>query len=66
MYAIRSYYVDTSDHEVNLKILMQHLLESERVASVAERDRLLTGMTEEVCTRVLRNNYSQSLCLSLA
>jgi len=57
--------VDTSDHEVNLKILMQHLLESERVASVAERDRLLTGMTEEVCTRVLRNNYSQSLCLSL-
>jgi glutamate dehydrogenase len=57
--------VDCSDHEVNLKILMQHLSEKGEVATLAERDRLLSEVTDEVCTEVLANNYGQSLCLSL-
>ncbi|MBN2644609.1 MAG: NAD-glutamate dehydrogenase [Desulfuromonadaceae bacterium] len=57
--------VDCSDHEVNLKIFMQHLQEQHYVASLEERDRLLTEVTDDVCLSVLRNNYEQSLCLSL-
>ena len=57
--------VDCSDHEVNLKILMQTLMGFGRVGSLEERDQLLASMTEEVCEAVLANNYGQSLCLSL-
>ena len=57
--------VDCSDHEVNLKIFMQHLSEMGQVASLQERDRLLSAVTDDVCRAVLHNNYSQSLCLSL-
>jgi glutamate dehydrogenase len=57
--------VDCSDHEVNLKILMQHLSEKGEVATLAERDRLLSEVTDEVCAAVLANNFGQSLCLSL-
>jgi len=57
--------VDCSDHEVNLKIFMQHLGERGEVASPTERDRLLSEVTDEVCAAVLANNYGQSLCLSL-
>ncbi|MBE0598864.1 MAG: NAD-glutamate dehydrogenase [Desulfuromonadales bacterium] len=57
--------VDTSDHEVNLKILMQQLIEEGRVVSLVERDRQLQEVTDDVCAAVLVDNYSQSLCLSL-
>jgi glutamate dehydrogenase len=57
--------VDCSDHEVNLKILMQHLRETGEVTSDDQRDRLLQSVTDEVCAAVLANNYGQSLCLSL-
>ncbi len=57
--------VDTSDHEVNLKILMQLLLEEGAVASGEERDGLLQEVADEVCADVLADNYGQSLCLSL-
>jgi len=57
--------VDCSDHEVNLKIFMQQLLGCGEVSSLAERDRLLSKVADEVCAAVLANNYSQSLCLSL-
>ncbi|PLY04457.1 MAG: NAD-glutamate dehydrogenase [Desulfuromonas sp.] len=57
--------VDTSDHEVNLKILMQQLMESGKVRSTKARDKLLESMTEDVCAMVLHNNYSQSQCLAL-
>jgi glutamate dehydrogenase len=57
--------VDCSDHEVNLKILMQHLRELGEVASPEERNRRLEAVTDEVCSAVLANNYGQSLCLSL-
>ncbi len=57
--------VDCSDHEVNLKIFMQHLRQKGAVASQEERDRQLEEVTGEVCQAVLDNNYGQSLCLSL-
>ncbi len=57
--------VDCSDHEVNLKIFMQHLAESGRVVNEDERDRLLREVTDDVCAAVLGNNYTQSLGISL-
>jgi glutamate dehydrogenase len=57
--------VDMSDHEVNIKILLQPLVGSGELSFV-QRNRLLKDMTEEVNTLVLKDNYSQSLCLSLA
>ena len=57
--------VDCSDHEVNLKILMQVLMSTGQVQSLEQRDELLSSMTDEVCEAVLENNYGQSLCLSL-
>ncbi|MFO7983389.1 MAG: NAD-glutamate dehydrogenase [Desulfuromonadales bacterium] len=57
--------VDSSDHEVNLKILMKHAIEQGRVGSREERDTILQRVTEEVCDDVLANNYTQSLALSL-
>ncbi len=57
--------VDMSDHEVNIKILLQPLMASGELSFV-QRNRLLKNMTEEVNALVLKDNYSQSLCLSLA
>jgi len=57
--------VDTSDHEVNLKIFFQVLRESGKVKTLRTRDRILQEMQEVVCEQVLHNNYTQSLCLSL-
>ncbi len=55
--------VDCSDHEVNIKILLQQLL-AEGVIDEAERVELLEQMTDEVAELVLRNNYQQSKMLS--
>jgi len=57
--------VDMSDHEVNLKILLQPLLSSGDL-SFKQRNDLLKEMTDEVSALVLEDNYRQSLCLSLA
>ncbi|MGL4608617.1 MAG: NAD-glutamate dehydrogenase domain-containing protein, partial [Trueperaceae bacterium] len=57
--------VDMSDHEVNIKILLQSLVSSGDLSFV-QRNRLLKDMTSDVNTLVLKDNYSQSLCLSLA
>ncbi len=57
--------VDMSDHEVNIKILLQPLLASDELSFV-QRNRLLKDMTQEVNALVLKDNDSQSLCLSLA
>ena len=57
--------VDLSDHEVNIKILLSPLVQTGELSQV-ERNRLLAEMTGEVSRLVLRDNYSQSLCLSLA
>ena len=57
--------VDLSDHEVNIKILLQAQVGSGEL-SMPQRNRLLKEMTDEVSMLVLRNNYYQSLALSLA
>ena len=54
--------VDTSDHEVNLKILLTGL---QKKNIIADYQPLFISMTAEVCRQVLANNYAQSLCLSL-
>lgn len=57
--------VDLSDHEVNLKILMDLLQSRGKVADGTARNQLLRELTEEVIQLVLRHNYRQSLALSL-
>jgi glutamate dehydrogenase len=56
--------VSTSDHEVNIKIL---LAAAEREGSLTrrQRDTLLAEMTEEVAALVLADNHAQSLAVSL-
>ncbi|MFI3186783.1 MAG: NAD-glutamate dehydrogenase [Methylococcaceae bacterium] len=54
--------VDTSDHEVNLKIFLVGL---QKKNLIADYQSLLISMTQEVCQLVLADNIAQSLCLSL-
>jgi glutamate dehydrogenase len=56
--------VDTSDHEVNIKILLYDAVE--RGELVAEhRNELLAAMTDEVGHLVLRDNYEQTQAISI-
>jgi glutamate dehydrogenase len=57
--------VDTSDHEVNLKILMGGPLRRGEITT-EERDALLIEMTDDVAEQVLEDNYDQTLALSVA
>ena len=57
--------VNTSDVEVNFKIALASAIRDERL-TMAQRDTLLAEMTEDVGSLVLRNNYLQTLALSLA
>ncbi len=57
--------VDMSDHEVNIKILMDLLVKRGAVKGREERNRILAEMTEEVADLVLADNASQALALSL-
>ncbi len=57
--------VDLSDHEVNLKILIDRAIAAGALPA-EERDMLLAGMTQEVAAAVLRDNYLQGEALSLA
>jgi glutamate dehydrogenase len=57
--------VDTSDHEVNLKILLG-LVVSEGELTEKQRNALLASMTDEVGQLVLRDNYAQTQALSVA
>jgi glutamate dehydrogenase len=57
--------VNTSDMEVNIKIALSIPLRDGRLAMDA-RNTLLATMTDEVAALVLRNNYLQTLALSLA
>jgi glutamate dehydrogenase len=56
--------VSTSDHEVNIKILLASA-EQEGAITRQQRDALLAGMTEEVARLVLADNHAQSLAVSL-
>ncbi len=57
--------VNTSDVEVNLKIALSVPQRDGRLRR-GDRDIMLAGLTDEVARLVLRNNYRQTLALSLA
>ncbi|KOX10934.1 MULTISPECIES: NAD-glutamate dehydrogenase [Micromonospora] len=57
--------VDTSDHEVNIKILLNTAV-ADGELTTAERDELLAGMTDEVAKLVLRDNYDQARAINNA
>ncbi|MFJ8231520.1 NAD-glutamate dehydrogenase [Streptomyces sp. NPDC094448] len=57
--------VDTSDHEVNIKILLNGLV-ADGDMTVKQRNALLARMTDEVGALVLRNNYAQNVALANA
>ena len=57
--------VDTSDHEVNIKILLG-LVIAEGELTLKQRNALLAEMTDEVGALVLRDNYFQTQALALA
>ncbi|MCR4379107.1 MAG: NAD-glutamate dehydrogenase [Rhodospirillales bacterium] len=56
--------VDCSDHEVNIKILLDALVQQKKLTPRA-RNALLVRMTDEVGKLVLRDNYEQTQAISL-
>ncbi len=57
--------VDCSDHEVNIKILLDQLVANGDLTD-KQRNNLLADMTDEVSELVLDNNYMQTQALSVA
>jgi glutamate dehydrogenase len=57
--------VDTSDHEVNLKILLDRAVASGTI-SRDERNELLAEVADDVAQLVLRDNYEQNVLLGMA
>ena len=57
--------VDTSDHEVNIKIVLNDAA-AQGVISVDERNRLLGAMTDDVAHLVLNDNYLQTQAITVA
>ncbi len=55
--------VNTSDVEVNIKILLNPLMQAGKLTR-GDRNKLLARMTGEVAALVLRNNYLQSQAIS--
>ncbi|WP_373034601.1 NAD-glutamate dehydrogenase domain-containing protein [Sulfurimonas sp.] len=55
--------VNTSDHEVNLKILF-NIIKSKHLLNEQEANQSLQNLTEQVVNLVLWNNYHQSLAIS--
>jgi len=56
--------VDTSDHEVNIKILLNQVMRAGEL-DMQSRNELLAGMTGEVTGLVLRSNYLQTQAISM-
>ncbi len=56
--------VDTSDHEVNIKILLNGQVQAKKL-KVEDRNKLLASMTDEVAGLVLNDNYRQNQAISL-
>ncbi len=56
--------VDTSDHEVNIKILLNDAIQSKTLKS-GSRNTLLAKMEQQIGVQVLNNNYIQTQVLSL-
>lgn len=56
--------VDCSDHEVNIKILLNQLMQKRKLTE-PRRNQLLAKMEDEVSHLVLQNNYRQVRAISL-
>ncbi|HEY7773562.1 MAG TPA: NAD-glutamate dehydrogenase domain-containing protein, partial [Marinagarivorans sp.] len=56
---------DCSDHEVNLKILLQGVMDNGELTE-KQRNELLKDYTDEISDIVLGHNFAQTECLSLA
>ncbi|MCW2781850.1 MAG: putative NAD-glutamate dehydrogenase [Marmoricola sp.] len=57
--------VDTSDHEVNIKILLDRVMADGELTQ-QQRNELLASMTDEVGDQVLVDNYEQNVALANA
>src|SRR5690606_983242 len=57
--------VDCSDHEVNIKILLNDIVQNGDL-TLKQRNQLLVEMTDEVARLVLENNYRQTQAISIA
>ncbi|MCP4597110.1 NAD-glutamate dehydrogenase [Neptuniibacter sp.] len=57
--------VDCSDHEVNIKILLNQIVDNGDMTG-KQRNQLLEKMTDDVSELVLKNNYRQVQSISLA
>ncbi|MBF6082906.1 NAD-glutamate dehydrogenase [Nocardia cyriacigeorgica] len=57
--------VDCSDHEVNIKVLLDGVV-SAGLLPQSERNPLLASMTDEVARMVLRDNVSQNFLMGLS
>ena len=59
--------VDSSDHEVNIKILLSAVMKSKKHSmDIKKRNILLEKMTTDIEDHVLRHNYQQAQAVSLA
>ena len=56
--------VDCSDHEVNIKILLNAAVDAGKLSD-SQRSKQLADMTDEVGELVLRNNYLQTQAISM-
>ncbi len=56
--------VDSSDREVNIKILLNLAIQDKKL-DAKKRNALLASMTDEVASLVLRNNYLQTQAISM-
>ncbi|WP_428024746.1 NAD-glutamate dehydrogenase domain-containing protein [Arcobacter sp.] len=56
--------VDTSDHEVNLKILLNMIATKENICK-EDTQSTLNSLTEQVVNLVLQSNYNQALAISV-
>jgi len=57
--------VDSSDREVNIKILLSEVVKSKNM-SREKRNDLLASMTDDIAKLVLRNNYLQTQAISMS
>jgi glutamate dehydrogenase len=57
--------VDCSDHEVNIKVLLDHLVAEGRLDH-QQRNELLVEMTDQVAELVLADNYDQNAVLGVS
>ena len=56
--------VDCSDHEVNIKIALQHDLQQKNI-SLEDRNKILSQLTNDIEKLVLKDNHYQSILLNM-